>query len=132
MKQRTSCLKRQIKLTNLGYTKEKREETPKKIKSEVKEKLHRQTYKGLYKNILEGYMPPNLITQKKQIILRKIESHRLKYEELENLNGPFSTKGIKTVIKHLPENKTPIPDGLTSEFYQLFKEENSQSLLKIK
>ena len=48
---------------------------------------------------------------------------RLNQEEIEIVNNPIASTGIETVIKNLPNNKSPRPDGLTGQFYQTFREE---------
>ena len=56
---------------------------------------------------------------------------KLKQEEIENLNRSITSKEVKLVIKNLPKNKSPGPDGFPGEFYQTFKEELTPIILKL-
>ena len=49
--------------------------------------------------------------------LEKYNFPKLNQEEIEDLNKPITSKEIKTVIRNLPANKIPKPDGFTAELY---------------
>ena len=55
--------------------------------------------------------------------LEKHNLPKLNSEEWGIINRPITSTEIKTVIKNLPTNKSPEPDGFTGEFYQTFREE---------
>ena len=63
--------------------------------------------------------------------LEKYNFPKLNQDEIENLNRPMISTEIETVIRNLPENKSPGPDGFTAEFYQKSREELTPILLKL-
>ena len=84
----------------------------------------RDYYKQLYVNKKD-----NLEEMDK--FLEKYNLPRLKQEEIENMNRPITSNEIQTVIKNLPTNKSPGPNGFPDKFYQTFREELTPILLKI-
>ena len=63
--------------------------------------------------------------------LEKYNLPRLNQDEIEKMNRPITSTEIETVIKKLPTNKSPGPDGFTAKSYQKFREELTPNLLKL-
>ena len=47
----------------------------------------------------------------------------LNQEEVITQNRPITRAGVEAAINNLPTKKSPGPDGLKAEFYQIYKEE---------
>ena len=114
-------------------SKKQREKTQiKRIKNEKEvttdtaeiQRIMRHYYKQLYANKLDNL-------EEVDKFLEKHNLPRLNQEEVENMNRKITSTEIETVIKSLPTNKSPGPDGFTGEFYQTFREELTPILLKI-
>ena len=84
----------------------------------------RDYYKQIYANEMDNL-------EELDKFLEKHDLPRLNQEEIENINRPVTSTEIETVIKSLPTNKSPGPEGITGEFYQTFKEELTPSPLKL-
>ena len=63
--------------------------------------------------------------------LEKDNLSKLNQEEIENLNRPITSMEIEAVIKNLPTNKGPGPEGFTAEFYQKVRQELTPIQLKL-
>ena len=68
--------------------------------------------------------------EKMDKFLEKYNFPKVNKEEIEHLNRPITSTEIETVIRNLPANKSPGPDGFTAEFYQKFREELTPILLE--
>ena len=63
--------------------------------------------------------------------LEKFNLPGLNQEEIEIMNNPITSTEIEAMIKNLPQNESPGPDGFTGEFYQTFREELMPIFLKL-
>ena len=64
-------------------------------------------------------------------LLDKFNLPRLNQEEIKIMKNPVTSTEIEAMIKNLPKNKSPRPDGFTGEFYQTFGEELMPIILKV-
>ena len=87
-------------------------------------KVIRDYYQQLYDNKMDN-------VEEMDKFLEKYKFPKLNQEEIENLNRPITSTEIETVIRNLPANKSPGPDGFTAESYQKFRQELTPILLKL-
>ena len=88
------------------------------------QRIMRDYYKQLYANKMDNLEEMDKFLEKHNLL-------RLNQEEIANINRPVTSTEIETVIKNLPTNKSPGPEGFTGEFYQTFREELTPILLKL-
>ena len=88
------------------------------------QRIIRDYYQQLYANKMENL-------EEVDKFLEKYNFPKLNQEEIENLNRPITSTEIETVIRNLPANKCPGPNGFTAEFYQKFREELTPILFKL-
>ena len=84
----------------------------------------REYYEQLYANKFDNL-------EEMDNFLETYSLPKLNQEEIDQLNRLITRNEIEYVIKTLPTNKSPGPDGFTGEFYQTYKEELIAILLKV-
>ena len=87
------------------------------------QRIIRDYYEQLYGNKIDNL-------EDMDRFLEKFNLSRLNQEEIEIMNSPGTSTEIEAVIKILPKNKCPVPDGFTGEFYQTFRKELMPIFLK--
>ena len=88
------------------------------------QRIIRGYYEQLYDNEMDNL-------EEMDRFLEKFNLPILNQGEIDIINNPITSTEIEAVIKNLPKNKSPEPDGFTGEFYQTFREELTPNLLKL-
>ena len=88
------------------------------------QKTIREYYERLYANKFDNL-------DEMDNFLETYSLTKLNQEEIDQWNRPITRHEIEYVIKTLPTNKRPGPDGFTGEVYQTYKEELVPILLKL-
>ena len=70
------------------------------------QRIIREYYEKLYANKLDNL-------EKIDKFLDSYNLPKLNQEEIGNLNRPITSKEMETVIKNIPKNKSPGPDGFS-------------------
>ena len=73
------------------------------------QRIIRDCYEQLYGNKMDNL-------EEMDRFLENLNLPRLNQEEIEIMNNSNASTEIEAVIKNLPKNKSPGPDGFTGEF----------------
>ena len=102
-------------MTNFSQTHQEKKNQINKIRNEKGEvttdnaeiqRIIRNYYEQLYGNKMDNQ-------EEKNRFLEKFDLPRMNKEETGIMNNPITSVEIEAVIKNLPKNKSPGPDGFT-------------------
>ena len=96
----------------------------KKERLQQTKRILRDCYEQLYGNKIDNL-------EEIDRCLEKFNLPRLNQEEIGIMDNLNTSTEIESVIKNLPKNKSPKPNGFTGEFYQTFRKELMTILLKL-
>ena len=88
------------------------------------QRIIRDYYQQLYANKMDNL-------EETEKFLEKYNLPKLNQGEIEYVNRHITSTDIEIIIKNLPTNKSPGPDGYTGEFHQKFRRELTSILLKL-
>ena len=83
------------------------------------QRIIRDCYMQLYANKMENLEEMDRFLEKYNL------PPRLNQDEIEKMNRPITRTEMETVIKKLPTNKSPGPDGFIGKFYQTLRRANT-------
>ena len=85
-----------------------------------KERLQQrmQKYEGLWDYYEQQFGNKTDNLEEMDRFLEKLNLPRLNQEEIEIMNNTITSTEIEAVIKNLPKNKSPGPDGFTGELQE--------------
>ena len=109
---------RRLKSTKLEM---KREVTTHNMETQ---NITRDYYKQLHTNKMDSL-------EQMDRYLEKFNLPRLSQKETEIIDKSITDNEIKTVIKNIPKNNSPGPNGFTRELHQMFREDLISILLKL-
>ena len=97
------------KMENTQISRIRNEKGGVKTDTEEIQRILRDYDKQLYANKLDNLEEMDKFLETHNLL-------RLNQLEVENKNRPITSSELETVIKNLPTNKSPGPDGFTGEF----------------
>ena len=117
---------------NQTHQEEKAEDPIKKIRNKRSDNSHHTNAKNVQKDPTNNYLPTNSTIWVKCIIFTNIQySNTQAKRNKKSEPTDYYQWNLKYNLKKLSTNKSPELDGLTGEFYQIFKEELAFILLKL-